>query len=246
MGIKVLPPDVNDSDFDFTPRGTDIRFGLSAIRNVGGNVVDSIIATRRRIGRFADFHDFIAKVDASRRATSASSSRSSSPAPSTPSAHTRKGLRRRSTSRSSTRPSTSSAPRRTASSTCSAGSRPRATRPWCRAARSRSASGTRRSCSAHEREMLGLYVSDHPLHGVERDARPAHRPHDRRGAARTIASTATVATVGGLVTSRAAQDHQAGLRVGDRHARGPRGLGRRSWSSRRPTTRSARCSSTTR
>ena len=63
MGIKVLPPDVNDSDFDFTPRGTDIRFGLSAIRNVGGNVVDSVIATRRRVGRFADFHDFIAKVE---------------------------------------------------------------------------------------------------------------------------------------------------------------------------------------
>jgi DNA polymerase-3 subunit alpha len=65
MGIKVLPPDVNDSDFDFTPRGTDVRFGLSAIRNVGANVVDSIIATRRRIGRFQDFQDFIAKVDAS-------------------------------------------------------------------------------------------------------------------------------------------------------------------------------------
>ena len=65
MGIKVLPPDVNDSDFDFTPRGTDVRFGLSAIRNVGANVVDSIIATRRRIGRFHDFQDFIAKVDAS-------------------------------------------------------------------------------------------------------------------------------------------------------------------------------------
>ena len=65
MGIKVLPPDVNDSDSDFTPRGSDIRFGLSAVRNVGTNVVDSIIATRRRVGRFADFHDFIAKVDAS-------------------------------------------------------------------------------------------------------------------------------------------------------------------------------------
>ena len=40
MGIKVLPPDVNDSDANFTPVGTDIRFGLSAIRNVGDNVVD--------------------------------------------------------------------------------------------------------------------------------------------------------------------------------------------------------------
>ena len=50
MGIKVLPPDVNESDSNFTPRGTDIRFGLSAIRNVGENVVASIIDTRRAQG----------------------------------------------------------------------------------------------------------------------------------------------------------------------------------------------------
>ncbi|WP_184714453.1 DNA polymerase III subunit alpha [Streptosporangium saharense] len=62
MGIKVLPPDVNDSDFDFTPRGSDVRFGLSAIRNVGGNVVDGIISARREKGRFADFKDFLRKV----------------------------------------------------------------------------------------------------------------------------------------------------------------------------------------
>jgi DNA polymerase-3 subunit alpha len=64
MGIKVLPPDVNDSDAEFTPRGTDIRFGLTAIRNVGSNVVASIIATRTSKGRFADFGDFLRKVDA--------------------------------------------------------------------------------------------------------------------------------------------------------------------------------------
>jgi DNA polymerase-3 subunit alpha len=64
MGIKVLPPDVNESDADFTPRGTDIRFGLTAIRNVGENVVASIIATRTSRGRFADFGDFLRKVDA--------------------------------------------------------------------------------------------------------------------------------------------------------------------------------------
>jgi DNA polymerase-3 subunit alpha len=63
MGIKVLPPDVNDSDSDFTPRGTDIRFGLSAIRNVGTNVVASIVRTRESKGRFADFGDFLRKVD---------------------------------------------------------------------------------------------------------------------------------------------------------------------------------------
>jgi DNA polymerase-3 subunit alpha len=64
MGIKVLPPDVNDSDSDFTPRGTDIRFGLSAIRNVGTNVVASIVATRTSKGRFLDFSDFLRKVEA--------------------------------------------------------------------------------------------------------------------------------------------------------------------------------------
>ncbi|HVA59929.1 MAG TPA: DNA polymerase III subunit alpha [Mycobacteriales bacterium] len=63
MGIKVLPPDVNESDADFTPRGGDIRFGLSAIRNVGQNVVGSLIGTRRGKGRFADFADFLRKVE---------------------------------------------------------------------------------------------------------------------------------------------------------------------------------------
>ena len=75
MGIKVLPPDVNDSDVDFTPRGTDIRFGLSAIRNVGDNVVDAHHRRAARSkGRFADFNDFLAKVRRG-RATSGSSSR---------------------------------------------------------------------------------------------------------------------------------------------------------------------------
>ncbi|HWH30113.1 MAG TPA: DNA polymerase III subunit alpha, partial [Mycobacteriales bacterium] len=64
MGIKVLPPDVNESDADFTPRGTDIRFGLTAIRNVGENVVASLVATRQSKGRFADFGDFLRKVEA--------------------------------------------------------------------------------------------------------------------------------------------------------------------------------------
>ena len=64
MGIKVLPPDVNDSDADFTPRGQEIRFGLSAIRNVGANVVESVRASRRGKGRFTSFQDFLNKVDA--------------------------------------------------------------------------------------------------------------------------------------------------------------------------------------
>jgi DNA polymerase III subunit alpha len=64
MGIKVLPPDVNESEGDFTPVGTDIRFGLAAIRNVGGNVVDGVVAARRDKGRYTDFPDFMDKVPA--------------------------------------------------------------------------------------------------------------------------------------------------------------------------------------
>ena len=62
MGIKVLPPDVNESDATFTPVGTDIRFGLSAIRNVGANVVAGLVSARDTQGRFTDFGDFMAKV----------------------------------------------------------------------------------------------------------------------------------------------------------------------------------------
>jgi DNA polymerase-3 subunit alpha len=62
MGIKVLPPDVNESAADFTPVGTDVRFGLTAIRNVGRNVVDAVVASRTEKGRFTDFGDFMGKV----------------------------------------------------------------------------------------------------------------------------------------------------------------------------------------
>jgi DNA polymerase-3 subunit alpha len=64
MGIRVLPPCVNSSDANFTPVGSDIRFGLTAVRNVGANVVSSIVATRTEKGEFADFADFLRKVEA--------------------------------------------------------------------------------------------------------------------------------------------------------------------------------------
>ena len=62
-GIRVLPPDVNSSEANFTSVGTDIRFGLTAVRNVGENVVASVVATRKAKGAFADFSDFLRKVD---------------------------------------------------------------------------------------------------------------------------------------------------------------------------------------
>ena len=62
MGIKVLPPDVNESDAMFTAVGTDIRFGLGAIRNVGANVVQAIVVARDAHGPACDFHEFLDKV----------------------------------------------------------------------------------------------------------------------------------------------------------------------------------------
>lgn len=62
MGIQVLAPDVNESAGDFTAAGEDIRFGLGAIRNVGANVVEAIRVAREAKGPFESFHDFLRKV----------------------------------------------------------------------------------------------------------------------------------------------------------------------------------------
>jgi DNA polymerase-3 subunit alpha len=62
MGVKVLPPDVNASIATFTAVGSDVRFGLAAIRNVGINVVEAIVATRKSKGEFTSFADFLRKV----------------------------------------------------------------------------------------------------------------------------------------------------------------------------------------
>ncbi len=62
MGIKVLPPDVNESDGMFTPVGSDIRYGLGAIRNVGDNVVKGIVEGRESNGKASDFNEFLDNV----------------------------------------------------------------------------------------------------------------------------------------------------------------------------------------
>lgn len=64
MGIQVLPPDVNESAGPFTPVGRDIRFGLAAIRNVGHNVVEAVVRCREEKSKYQDFYDFLSKVDA--------------------------------------------------------------------------------------------------------------------------------------------------------------------------------------
>ncbi|KMO80768.1 DNA polymerase III subunit alpha [Mycolicibacterium obuense] len=63
LGITVLPPDVNESVQNFASVGSDIRFGLGAVRNVGANVVASLVNTRSEKGKYADFSDYLNKID---------------------------------------------------------------------------------------------------------------------------------------------------------------------------------------
>ena len=65
MGIPVLVPDVNSSDMDFTVSDASIRFGLSAVRNVGEGAVGKILEGRADESRYSSFQDFVDRVDLS-------------------------------------------------------------------------------------------------------------------------------------------------------------------------------------
>lgn len=62
MGIGILPPEINESFKDFTVVGNDIRFGLSAVKNVGAGAAETIINTRASGGKFESIYDFAQKV----------------------------------------------------------------------------------------------------------------------------------------------------------------------------------------
>jgi DNA polymerase III subunit alpha len=63
MGIAVEPPDINVSDANFTPHGSAIRFGLAAVKHVGHNAIESIVAGRKKLGRYRDIFEFAENVD---------------------------------------------------------------------------------------------------------------------------------------------------------------------------------------
>jgi DNA polymerase-3 subunit alpha len=63
MGIPVEPPDINVSDANFTPHGEAIRFGLAAVKNVGHNAIDSIVAGRKKLGSYKSIYEFCENVD---------------------------------------------------------------------------------------------------------------------------------------------------------------------------------------
>lgn len=65
LGIKLLLPDINECYAKFTVKGDTIRFGLAAIKNVGYNVVESVVHTREEKGLFKTLQDFCSKMDTS-------------------------------------------------------------------------------------------------------------------------------------------------------------------------------------
>lgn len=163
MGIKVLPPDVNESESDYTPRGRDIRFGLAAIRNVGEGAVELIKKARESKGAFTSFGDFLAKVDAQvcNKKTLESLIKGGA---FDSLGHSRRGLMAIYLEALDSISETKRAEAIGQFDLFGGGSENQVATidldypidEW-----------DKRTLLAHEREMLGLYVSDHPLLGVE-------------------------------------------------------------------------------
>ncbi len=160
MGIRVLPPDINESIDVFAAVGDDIRFGLAAIRNVGHNVVDAVVQTREP--KFSTFDDYLRRAPAvacTRRVVESLIKAGAFDSM----GHSRRALY---AIHEEAIDSVAVVKREAASgqvdlfgdllqddsTTVAIPDLPE----W-----------TKRDLLAHEREMLGLYVSDHPLAGME-------------------------------------------------------------------------------
>ena len=225
MGIQVLPPDVNESAANFTPVGTDIRFGLTAVRNVGsqrgrrhrrgprgarqgGQLLR--LPRRRAAGGLQQAGDRVA--DQGGRV------RLDGPHPA--------GADERATRAPSTGCSTSSATRRTARTTCSGDARRRrGLTPVLIGTVPGPPDWDKRTKLAFEREMLGLYVSDHPLQGLEH-VLAAERDI---GIGELIADDGPregQVTIAGMITSVTRKTTRRGDIWAVHHRRGPGGLDR--------------------
>ncbi|QBI21817.1 DNA polymerase III subunit alpha [Egibacter rhizosphaerae] len=225
MGIEVLQPDVNDSLVDFSPAtepGAEegagaqrIRFGLSGVRNVGESVCEAIIAARREHGPFVDFGDFCRKVDSGvlNKRTLESLIKAGA---FESLGHPRKGLllayepvveQAQSIKRNEAMGQDSLFGDLGDEHLDDLGS-----------LAVDDAEFDRKEKLAHEREMLGLYVSDHPLFGLERvieqqstvaigelarDGESAPTGADRGRSDKQSAAGAAQLTVAGILTGLA-------------------------------------------
>ena len=62
MGIRILPPDINKGEADFSVDGGDIRYGLAAIKSIGRPVIRAIVNDRKELGEFRNLEDFITRI----------------------------------------------------------------------------------------------------------------------------------------------------------------------------------------
>ncbi len=203
MGIRVLAPDVNESSVDFTAVPSengigDVRFGLGAVRNVGHSVVEAISRARNEKGRFTSFHDFLRKVPV--QVTNKRTVESLIKAGAFDSLdHTRRSLFEIHEGASD---AASTEKRREAAGDVafdfdSLWDEPEQVeqqvpdRPeWAK-----------RDKLAFEREMLGLYVSDHPLAGLEIQLAKHQTASITEILGGDIAGDGEHVTIAGLVTS---------------------------------------------
>jgi DNA polymerase-3 subunit alpha len=163
MGIKVLPPDVNLSDPEFTASGDEIRFGLSSVRNVGETAVAAIIATREDGGRFASFGDFLRRVPGAARNRKVVDSLIKGGAFGSL-GHTRRGLAEAADEALALSAGARGVPGQVSLFEALDGEQDA---PGEREAVVPEGEWSKHELLTHEREMLGLYVSDHPLSGCE-------------------------------------------------------------------------------
>ena len=182
LGIEVLPPDVNSSQTDFAVVEGKIRFGLNAVKNVGESAARAIIRERAEEGsRFESIWDFIERVDpqlVNKRRSRRSSSAARSTTGDVAHGHARV-IFEQALAWGQKHAPTDSRGRLRSSTWVKRRSR--------RGARRASGDPGGRVREAEllklEKETLGLYVSEHPLHGGSRAAAPEDRLHPLRARA---------------------------------------------------------------
>ncbi|BDM74547.1 DNA-directed DNA polymerase (plasmid) [Streptomyces nigrescens] len=166
-GVRVLQPDVNASAAEFTAIGDDVRFGLRSVRNVGDNVIDAIVQARSKHGRFTAFADFLDKAEIAALNKRAVDSLIKAGAFDSL-GHTRKGLAAiHEGAIDSVLPVKKAAAYGQDDLFADLGTTDADTPAFGFDFKISETEWPRRQLLAAEREMLGLYVSAHPLDGAE-------------------------------------------------------------------------------
>jgi DNA polymerase-3 subunit alpha len=162
MGIKVLPPSVNESEAGYAASGDDIRFGMAAIRNVGEHIVAHIVNEREESGNYTSFTNFLSRADTKTLNKRVVESLIKA------GAFDEFGLTRRSLLTANEKGVNAAAAARKHASKGQASLFDEVDDiPSLMIDIPTMAEFDKRELLAFERDMLGLYVSDHPLRGKE-------------------------------------------------------------------------------